>query len=482
VPLRLYDSATRSISDFVPLIEGRAGIYLCGATVQAPPHVGHIRSGVAFDVLRRWLEASGYEVTFIRNVTDIDDKILQRSAEAGIPWWAWATTHERAFANAYDVLGCTQPTHEPRATGHVTEMVDLMQQLLERGHAYVAAGGSGDLYFDVRSWPRYGELSGQRLDEMEPAADSDPRGKRDPRDFALWKGAKPGEPASAAWPTPWGRGRPGWHLECSAMAGKYLGDAFDIHGGGLDLRFPHHENELAQSAAVGRPFARYWMHNAWVTTSGEKMSKSLGNSLLVSEVVRRVRPIELRYYLVAAHYRSNIEYSEESLVDAGTAFRRIEGFLERAVEVTGAVDPGIACADFVTAMNDDLGVPAALAALHEVVREGNVLLARGDSPALRGTVGSVRAMLGVLGLDPYDEPWASRAGGEADSLRPVLDGLVGVLLDQRAEARARRDFVAADAIRDRLTALGVVVEDTPAGPRWSVGPLPAAVGRPGKQQ
>ena len=470
--LRLYDSALRTVRDFVPLVEGRVGIYLCGATVQAPPHVGHIRSGVVFDVLRRWLEASGAQVTFIRNVTDIDDKILERSSEEGVAWWAWATTHERAFADAYDVLGCLPPTHEPRATGHVTEMVSLMDELIASGHAYVAEDGSGDVYFDVRSWPRYGELSGQRLDEMEPAADADPRGKRDPRDFALWKGHKPGEPSSAAWPTPYGEGRPGWHLECSAMAGKYLGDAFDIHGGGIDLRFPHHENELAQSAAAGRPFARYWMHNAWVTTSGEKMSKSLGNSLLVSEVVRRVRPIELRYYLVSAHYRSNIEYSEVALLDAGTAFRRIEGFLERAMEVAGVSDPGIACADFVTAMNDDLGVPAALAALHEVVREGNVWLARGDSPALRGTVGSVRAMLGVLGLDPYAQPWASRAGGEADSLRSVVDGLVGVLLDQRAQARARRDFTAADAIRDRLAAVGVAVEDTASGPRWSVAAPP----------
>jgi cysteinyl-tRNA synthetase len=469
VALRLYDTAAREIRDFVPLAAGTAGIYLCGATVQAPPHIGHIRSGVAFDVLQRWLQASGYDVTFVRNVTDIDDKILARSAEAGVAWWAWAMTHERAFAAAYDVLGCLPPTHEPRATGHVSEMVELMRVLIDAGHAYPAPDGSGDVYFDVRSWPRYGELSGQRLDEMEPAADADPRGKRDPRDFALWKGRKPDEPESASWPTPWGPGRPGWHLECSAMAGKYLGDAFDIHGGGLDLRFPHHENELAQSCAAGRGFARYWVHNAWVTTSGEKMSKSLGNSLLVSEVVQRVRPIELRYYLVAAHYRSNIEFSEEAMAEAGAGFRRLEGFLERAMEEVGPVEPGIACADFVAAMDDDLGVPAALAAVHDVVREGNSLLATGEVDALRGSVASVRAMLGVLGLDPFAEPWASRAGGEGDRLRVVVDGLVGLLLDQRAEARARRDFATADAIRDRLTKAGIVVEDTPAGPRWTIG-------------
>lgn len=466
--LHLYDTPTRAVRPFEPLEPGKAGVYLCGATVQAAPHIGHIRSGLVFDVLQRWLEASGYEVMFIRNVTDIDDKILAKSAEAGVPWWAWATTFERSFADAYDVLGCLAPTHEPHATGHVTEMVTLMDELIRAGHAYAPDDASADVYFDVRSWPRYGELSGQRVDEMEPAADADPRGKRDQRDFALWKGSKPDEPETASWPTPWGPGRPGWHLECSAMAGKYLGDTFDIHGGGLDLRFPHHENELAQSAAAGRGFARYWVHNAWVTTSGEKMSKSLGNSLLVSEVVQRVRPIELRYYLVAPHYRSNIEFSEEAMSEAGVAFRRIEGFLERAVEVTGPVEPGIACAEFTEAMDDDLGVPGAVAALHNVVHEGNTLLAHGDSPALRGTVGSVRAMLGVLGLDPFAEPWASRAGGEGDALRTVVDGLVAMLLDQRSAARAARDFATADAIRDRLTALGVVVEDTTSGARWTI--------------
>ncbi len=476
----LYDTAQRAVRPFEPIEQGKVGIYLCGATVQAAPHIGHIRSGLVFDVLQRWLAHSGYEVTFIRNVTDIDDKILVKSAEAGVPWWAWATRYERSFADAYDVLGCYPPTHEPRATGHVTEMVALMAELIDAGHAYVAGDESGDVYFDVRSWPRYGELSGQRVDDMEPAADADPRGKRDPRDFALWKGSKPDEPGTASWPTPWGTGRPGWHLECSAMAGKYLGDTFDIHGGGLDLRFPHHENELAQSAAVGRGFARYWMHNAWVTTAGEKMSKSLGNSLLVSEIVRRVRPIELRYYLVAPHYRSSVEFSEESLAEAGAAFRRIEGFLERAIEATGPVEPSIVCAEFSEAMDDDLGVPAAVATIHDVVREGNTLLAAGDSPALRGVVGSVRAMLGVLGLDPYAEPWASRAGGEGDALRAVVDGLVHLLLDQRAEARAARDFATADAIRDRLTALGVVVEDTPSGARWALAE-PSATPAPGRE-
>ena len=249
--LRLYDTATAEVRDFVPLVPGQVGVYVCGLTVQADPHLGHIRSGVAFDVLRRWLTYSGYDVTYIRNVTDIDDKILLKSAEENVEWWAHAYRFERPVTWAYDALGCLPPTYEPRATGHIPEMLALVDVLLERGHAYVAADGSGDVYFDIQSWPAYGELTRQRIEDMEPAADADPRGKRDPRDFALWKGRKAEEPESASWPTPWGPGRPGWHLECSAMVGKYLGSEFDIHGGGIDLRFPHHENEQAQSRAAG---------------------------------------------------------------------------------------------------------------------------------------------------------------------------------------------------------------------------------------
>ncbi|MDP9444643.1 MAG: cysteine--tRNA ligase, partial [Actinomycetota bacterium] len=407
--LRLYDTAARATREFVPLREGRVGLYVCGLTVQSEPHVGHIRSGVNFDVVRRWLEHHGYDVTYIRNVTDIDDKILLKAAEHQRPWWAHAYLHERHLTAAYDALGCLPPTYEPRATGHVPEMVELMQALVAAGHAYPALDGSGDVYFDVRSWPSYGELSGQRVEDMQAAEDADPRGKRDPRDFALWKGHKPDEPETASWPTPWGRGRPGWHLECSAMAEKYLGPEFDIHGGGIDLQFPHHENEIAQSRAAGRPFARHWMHNAWITTSGEKMSKSLGNSLLVPAVVQRVRPIELRFYLVAAHYRSHVEFSFAALDDAAAAFRRIEGYVERASQLVGGVDldtqPAVICADFVSAMDDDLGTPAAVAAIHEVVHEGNRLLAATPAgggaslAALRGNLASVRAMLAVLGLD-----------------------------------------------------------------------------------
>jgi cysteinyl-tRNA synthetase len=465
--LRLYDTATRAVREFVPLEPGLASLYLCGATVQAAPHIGHIRSGVNFDVLTRWLTASGYAVTFCRNVTDIDDKIIAKGETEGRPWWAVAAEFERAFTWAYNVLGCTPPTVEPRATGHVTEMVELMYELIEAGHAYDV---DGDVYFDVRSFPEYGALSGQRPDDMLAAGDSagDSR-KRDPRDFALWKSTKPGEPS---WPTPWGPGRPGWHLECSAMAGKYLGPSFDIHGGGLDLIFPHHENEIAQSKASGRGFANFWLHNAWVTTSGEKMSKSLGNSLLVREVVRRVRPVELRYYLVSAHYRSMVEFSFEALEENAVSFRRIEGFLQRtrtdanitSTDVLASARP----AAFNGAMDDDLGVPQALAVVHDTVREGNAALARDDVAAAAQAHDAVVAMLDVLGVNPYADPWASTGSDDA-ALHDAVDSLIGGLLQARADARASKDWATADRIRDQLAHAGIVVDDTAGGVRWSLG-------------
>jgi cysteinyl-tRNA synthetase len=460
VTLRLYDTATRSTRDFVPAEPGRASIYLCGATVQAPPHIGHIRSGVNFDILRRWLEHTGSTVTFVRNVTDIDDKILRKGEELGVPWWQVAQTNENAFGWAYDVLGCLRPTVEPRATGHVPEMIVLMRTLIERGAAYAAGG---DVYFSVGSYGAYGALSGQKPDAMQAAGDTDVEThKRDARDFALWKAAKPGEPF---WETPWGPGRPGWHLECSAMAGKYLGDRFDIHGGGLDLIFPHHENEIAQSKAAGQDFAAYWLHNGWVTMSGEKMSKSLGNSLLVAEVVKRVRPVELRYFLAAPHYRSMVEYSEDSLIEAGTAYQRIETFVRNATDLVGEVTPGQIPAAFADAMDDDLGTPLALAAVHTAVREGNKALDAGEKDAVATRLAEARAMLGVLGLDPV--AWAD--GSSGGDLHGVVDGLVALALEQRAAARERKDYAAADAIRDRLRGAGVVIEDTPNGPRWTVG-------------
>jgi cysteinyl-tRNA synthetase len=472
VTLRLYDTEAAAVRDFVPLHEGRAGIYLCGATVQAPPHIGHLRSGVAFDVLARWLERGhGLEVTFVRNVTDIDDKILAKSAEAGRPWWAWAYTHEQAFTAAYDAVGVGRPTYEPRATGHVPEMVELMELLVERGHAYTAAStdgtaAAGDVYFDVRSFPGYGALTHQRLDDMAPAEDADPRGKRDPRDFALWKGAKPDEPATASWPTPFGRGRPGWHLECSAMARKYLGDAFDIHAGGLDLRFPHHENEQAQSRAAGLGFARHWLHNGWVTISGEKMSKSLGNSLVVSTVLETVRPLALRYYLAGAHYRSAIEYSGTSLAEAEAAVSRIETFLRRPRAESSRAHALRIPEAFRAAMDDDLNVPGALAVVHETVRAGNTAADAGRQDMAAAAWNDVTAMTDVLGINPLDPRWDG--GAQDTAALAALDALVQAQLAARAQARARKDFAAADAVRDALAAAGISVQDSPQGARWSL--------------
>jgi cysteinyl-tRNA synthetase len=457
VALQLYDTASRSVRAFEPLEPGAASIYLCGLTVQGPPHIGHVRNWINMDILRRWLSSTGYAVTFVRNVTDIDDKILTKAAAGDEPWWALAFRNEREIIAAEQSLGCLPPAYEPRATGHVPEMIELMQRLISSGHAYEA---DGDVYFDVRSFPAYGSLSGQKVDEMQAAGDSvgDSR-KRDPRDFALWKSAKPGEPS---WATPWGRGRPGWHLECSAMATKYLGPTFDIHGGGLDLVFPHHENELAQSVAAGDGFARYWMHNGLVTMAGEKMSKSMGNTEQVREVIKQWRPVEVRYYLGAAHYRSTIEFSPTALDEAAAAYRRIENFVEKATAVVESHCGEVPDA-FGRAMDDDLGVPAALGIVHETVRAGNTALADGAKETVREALGQVIAMTTVLGIHPAD--WAESASSD---LTPVLDALVQVALAQRAAARERKDYAASDAIRDQLTAAGVAVEDTPDGPRWSL--------------
>jgi len=465
--LLLFDSATRSSRPFVPLEAGQVSIYLCGATVQAPPHIGHIRSGVNFDILRRWLTRIGYDVTFVRNVTDIDDKILAKSAEAGRPWWAWAATNEAAFRSAYEVLGCLPPTYEPRATGHVPEMIELMRRLIDSGHAYAV---DGDVYFSVASFANYGALSRQRFDQMQSAGDTEGEDrKRDPRDFALWKTHKAGEPLTASWDTAWGRGRPGWHLECSAMATKYLGPTFDIHGGGLDLVFPHHENEIAQSNAAGDKFAQYWMHNAWLTIGGEKMSKSLGNSLLVTEIVKRWRPVEVRYYLGAAHYRSNVEFSDAALDEAAATYQRIERFVvdtatRRLAAVGGGeLTTGELPAEFVAAMNDDLAVPRALAVLHETLTYGNIELPAAKTTAeVNKLVGPVLAMTAVLGIDPRE--WSATGG----NLMPTVGSLVDLALEQRTAARARKDFAASDAIRDQLAAAGIVVEDTPDGPHWTL--------------
>ena len=453
--LNLYDTKSRKLSPFKPIKKGEVGIYLCGATVQAPPHIGHIRSGVNFDILRRWLISSGFNVTFVRNVTDIDDKILHKAVHEEIPWWQVAMKYERAFTDAYNALNVLPPTYEPRATGHITQMIELMKTLIQNGHAY--APGNGDVYLEVRKLKEYLTLSNQKLDDLLPSEDSDSKNKKDPSDFALWKGAKKGEPS---WPTPWGDGRPGWHLECSAMAHTYLGEAFDIHGGGLDLIFPHHENEIAQSNAAGYHFANTWMHNAWVTTSGEKMSKSLGNSLQVAEILKKVRGIELRWYLGSAHYRSMLEFSFEALNESATAFKRIEAFLSRAESVIGKEIEILIADEFAKAMNDDLAVPQALAFIAESMRIGNS--AGDDKKVLAKSAGEIRGALSILGCDPKD---AAFAGSRSNDV--AMDGLIKLALEQREAARARKDFTAADQIRDQIAALGITVEDTANGPRWS---------------
>jgi len=457
--LRLYNTASREVSDFTPLQPGKVGIYLCGATVQAPPHIGHVRSGVNFDILRRWLTASGYDVTFIRNVTDIDDKILHKAVHEEIPWWAVAQKYERAFTDAYKALNVLPPTYEPRATGHITQMIELMQLLIDNGSAY--APGNGDVYLEVRKIKSYLTLSNQKLDDLQSAEDADLTYKKDPRDFALWKAAKPGDPS---WPTPWGAGRPGWHLECSAMAHAYLGESFDIHGGGLDLIFPHHENEIAQSQSAGWGFSNIWMHNAWVTASGEKMSKSLGNSLQVHEILKKVRGIELRWYLGSAHYRSMLEFSFDALEESSVNFRRIEGFLKRAADLLGGAPEGVIPAGFAEAMNEDLAVPTGLAVISEILKSGNTALSAGDTEGVKQAASEIRGALEILGCDPFDPTFASDNSSSAE----VLDGLISLALEQRQSARARKDFAASDAIRDQLAALGVVIEDTAAGTRWSI--------------
>ena len=458
--LNLYDTATREVSEFKPLVAGQVSMYVCGATVQAAPHIGHVRSGVNFDILRRWLTKSGYDVTFIRNVTDIDDKILQKAVIEKMPWWALAMKYERIFTDAYASLNVLPPTYEPRATGHITQMIELMDQLIESGAAY--APGNGDVYLEVRKLKSYLTLSRQNLNDLQPASDADETYKKDVRDFALWKAAKPGEPS---WPTPWGPGRPGWHLECSAMAHAYLGETFDIHGGGLDLVFPHHENEIAQSEAAGYGFAQRWLHNAWVTQSGEKMSKSLGNTLQVHEILKDVRGIELRWYLGSAHYRSMLEYSPEALQEAATNFKRIENFLNRATELAGAKPTPRISAEFTAAMNDDLAVPAALATISENLRLGNQAITDNDISAIAKNADEIRGALEILGCDPFDAAFALSGGTD---LSEALDGVITLALAERASARERKDFAASDAIRDGLAALGITIEDTAQGPRWSI--------------
>ncbi|WP_288667729.1 cysteine--tRNA ligase [uncultured Bifidobacterium sp.] len=516
--LNLYDTASHQVSHFVPLKPGEVGIYVCGATVQSSPHIGHIRAAVAFDIVRRWFLKLGYKVTFVRNVTDIDDKILDKAAAAGQRWWARAYYYEREFTEAYNTLGVLPPTVEPRATGHMSDMIDLIQRILDNGHGYVVTDAdgkpTGNVYFDVASWPHYGELTHQKqtsevdeaaavADRMGPSVDAtgadkynpvDPADaspdKHDPRDFALWKAPKDTDPEDARWSTPFGVGRPGWHIECSAMSHRYLGDGFDIHGGGLDLRFPHHENEMAQTCAAGYPSAARWMHSAWVTAKGEKMSKSLGTGLSVPSVLAEHSAWVVRYALGSVQYRSMLEWSDQALVEAQAAYDRISNFIERAGVALGDLKPNrdeITAvpaddlpADFVAAMNDDVNVSGATAAIFTAIRSGNTLLSqladRADSETAKAEVReallAVRAMLDTLGLDPLAEPWVS-AGGAADGTaespeHAALEALIAEQLNARAEARKAKDFAKADQIRDALTEAGIAIEDGPQGSTWSL--------------
>lgn len=470
--MRFYDSASATIREFEPVVPGEARIYYCGATVQGEPHLGHIRSALVFDQLSRWMRYRGLKVTTVRNVTDIDDKILAKSADSMEPgfegefpneqWWALAYRFEKVFAQAYAALGIDPPTYEPRATGHIPEMFALIQRLIDRGHAYPALDDSGDVYFDVRSWDKYGALTNQSVEDMQDSADADPRGKRDPRDFALWKGYKDGEPLTASWESPWGRGRPGWHLECSAMAGKYLGSRFDIHGGGLDLRFPHHENELAQSTAAGDDFANFWMHNGMVTYEGEKMSKSIGNTISPAQMLEMARPLVVRYYLGSAHYRSVLDYRPSSLQEAATAIERVEAFLAATQDL---LKPGREVPQaFAEAMDDDVNIPRALAVLHEQTRAGNAALAAGEDAS--EAANAVMAMAEVLGLAQL---MSFNAEGTSGAEHEALDALIQAVLAERADARAQKDWAKADAMRDLLASAGVQVKDGANGSTWSVG-------------
>ena len=464
--LRLFDTRAHELVDFVPLVSGRVGLYVCGPTVQSSPHVGHLRSALAYDILTRWFEAQGLTVTLVRNVTDIDDKVLTNAATNNEDWRALAQRSEREFHRVYAAIGIRPPTHEPRATGHITQMVSLIAELLERGHAYTVGDDTGDVYFDTASFAAYGALTRQSGDETEPDATADERGKRNPRDFALWKGHKDGEPTSASWPAPWGAGRPGWHIECSAMAADYLGNEFDIHGGGLDLRFPHHENELAQSTAAGHGFARIWMHNGLVSVGGQKMSKSAGNSIFAADLLAEARPIVVRYLLSSAHYRSTLEIHSDALAEAASAFERIESFLDRCERTGGGNLTAAALPDeFVRAMDDDLSVPMALAVVHEAVRAGNTAWDANDTAAALARGGEVLAMVDALGLNPRDAVWGEMASSQAHT---ALGVLVERMLAERQAAREAKDFATSDRVRDDLGAAGIVIEDTSHGPQWSI--------------
>ena len=453
--LSLFDSKSQQLRAFTPIKPGCASIYVCGPTVQSAPHVGHLRSAVAFDIIASWMRfGHGLEVNLVRNVTDIDDKILVNAAEQGVDWQALAVSVEAEFNRVYQSLSADADV-TPHATAHILDMIALIERLISRGHAYQAEDGSANIFFDSASWADYGELTNQAIESME-GEEVASHGRRRATDFALWKAAKSDEPDTAAWQSPWGLGRPGWHIECSAMTRSVLGEHFDIHGGGLDLRFPHHENELAQSRAAGFEFANYWMHNGLVTVGGQKMSKSLGNGVSVADLFEQGSSLAVRYWLASAHYRSTLDYSPSAVAEAAAAVARIQNFVKRIPEMPAEVAASDLPSAFVAAMDADFNVPAALAVLHDAVRQGNVRLDSNQDAAPEAR--AVAAMLRALNLT-----LASEVSVDAD-----LAARVEELIARRADARANRDFELADRIRHEISQLGVTIEDTPTKTTWSL--------------
>ncbi|MFM1845428.1 MAG: hypothetical protein RI917_746 [Actinomycetota bacterium] len=463
--MKLYDTHSGELRDFTPRVRGQVGIYVCGPTVQSEPHIGHLRSALVYDLLVRWLAHLGHKVTLVRNVTDIDDKVLEKAKELGRDWWEIAYQNEQLFASDYKRLGLATPQLEPRATGHIPQMISLIEQLIAKGHAYKAET-SGDVYFDTASWPSYGELTNQDLSDLE--SEEKAQGKKTQQDFALWKATKASEPMTASWPSPFGNGRPGWHIECSAMATHYLGTEFDIHGGGLDLRFPHHENELAQSKAAGHGFANYWIHNGLVTVSGQKMSKSIGNTVSSRDLFSLASAPAVRYYLSSAHYRSVLDYQPSVLAEAESALERLHDFLDRSKRELSEtqfaeIDLEVELPEtFVSEMNDDLNVPAALAVIHETATEGNRELDEKQWREAASHRSQVNQMLMVLGLAP--EQWPSVQSEE----HRALDHLVLALIEQREVARKEKNFELADSIRKQLEESGIELFDGPSGTHWGL--------------
>ncbi len=459
--MQLYNTLDRATVPFKPSNPDRVSIYLCGPTVQSEPHLGHGRSAVVFDVLRRYLAWLGFDVDFVSNITDIDDKIILRAAELGTTTEQVASDAAAAFSDAYGRLGNLTPTREPKATEHIEEMVQTISTLVDSGHAYAS---HGDVYFAVRSFPEYGKLSRQDVSDLivgELVAVDDR--KRDPLDFALWKAAKPGEPH---WSSPWGEGRPGWHIECSVMARKYLGDAFDIHCGGSDLIFPHHENEIAQSeAATGKTFARYWMHNGMLNLSGEKMAKSTGHVVTLAGALDAWDPVAVRLFYLRTHYRKPLDYSESALADAEASLARLRAFRRRVADPVEGSPQADILDRFKAAMDNDLDVSGALAVLFDTVREGNSRLDAGLD--VSGLVAAFDEIMAVLGLD-LGETLDGDDGSVAAfaATLGIENGSIDDLLELRTTAREAKDWATADAIRDGLSELNITIEDTADGARW----------------